>query len=77
MYFLKEWWTHLWLNEGYATFVENLCVAHLFPEFDIWTQFVSDIYIRALELDCLKSSHPIEVYYIIAVVEFNVNSLRI
>ncbi|KAL1129384.1 hypothetical protein AAG570_013911 [Ranatra chinensis] len=56
-----EWWTHLWLNEGYATFVENLCVAHLFPEYDIWTQFVSDMYIRALELDCLKNSHPIEV----------------
>ncbi|CAH1397947.1 unnamed protein product [Nezara viridula] len=56
-----EWWTHLWLNEGYATFVENLCVAHLFPEYDIWTQFVSDIYTRALELDCLKSSHPIEI----------------
>lgn len=56
-----EWWTHLWLNEGYASFVEFLCVAHLFPEYDIWTQFVTDMYIRALELDCLKNSHPIEV----------------
>ncbi|XP_069697519.1 puromycin-sensitive aminopeptidase isoform X2 [Periplaneta americana] len=56
-----EWWTHLWLNEGYASFVEFLCVAHLFPEYDIWTQFVTDTYIRALELDCLKNSHPIEV----------------
>lgn len=56
-----EWWTHLWLNEGYASFVEFLCVNHLFPQYDIWTQFVTDMYIRALELDCLKSSHPIEV----------------
>ncbi|XP_076169420.1 puromycin-sensitive aminopeptidase [Ptiloglossa arizonensis] len=56
-----EWWTHLWLNEGYASFVEFLCVAHLFPEYDIWTQFVTDTYIGALELDALKSSHPIEV----------------
>ncbi|XP_044269903.1 puromycin-sensitive aminopeptidase [Tribolium madens] len=56
-----EWWTHLWLNEGYASFVEYLCVDHLFPEYDIWTQFVNDTYIRALELDCLKNSHPIEV----------------
>ncbi|XP_066991681.2 puromycin-sensitive aminopeptidase isoform X2 [Anabrus simplex] len=56
-----EWWTHLWLNEGYASFVEFLCVAHLFPEYDIWTQFVTDTYIRALELDWLKNSHPIEV----------------
>ncbi|XP_046969043.1 puromycin-sensitive aminopeptidase [Vanessa cardui] len=56
-----EWWTHLWLNEGYASFVEFLCVNHLFPEYDIWTQFVTETYIRALELDCLKNSHPIEV----------------
>ncbi|XP_011349925.1 puromycin-sensitive aminopeptidase isoform X2 [Ooceraea biroi] len=56
-----EWWTHLWLNEGYASFVEFLCVAHLFPEYDIWTQFVTDTHIRALELDALKNSHPIEV----------------
>lgn len=56
-----EWWTHLWLNEGYATFVEYLCVDHLYPEYDIWTQFVTNTYIRALELDSLKNSHPIEV----------------
>ncbi|XP_059468459.1 puromycin-sensitive aminopeptidase isoform X2 [Neocloeon triangulifer] len=56
-----EWWTHLWLNEGYASFVEFLCVEHLFPEYDIWTQFVTDTYVRALELDCLENSHPIEV----------------
>ncbi|KAK6630961.1 hypothetical protein RUM44_003133 [Polyplax serrata] len=56
-----EWWTHLWLNEGYASFVEFLCVEHLFPEYDIWTQFVTDTYCKALELDCLDNSHPIEV----------------
>ncbi|KAI5696817.1 hypothetical protein M8J75_000551 [Diaphorina citri] len=56
-----EWWTHLWLNEGYASFVEFLCVHHLFPEYDIWTQFVTDNLVRALELDALKSSHPIEI----------------
>ncbi|XP_065204274.1 puromycin-sensitive aminopeptidase-like [Planococcus citri] len=56
-----EWWTDLWLNEGYASFVEYLCVAYLFPEYDIWTQFVTDMHCRALELDALKNSHPIEI----------------
>lgn len=56
-----EWWTHLWLNEGYASFTEFLCVDHIFPEYDIWTQFLTDMYTRALELDGLKNSHPIEV----------------
>lgn len=56
-----EWWTYLWLNEGYASFVEFLCVNHIFPEYDIWTQFVTDMHTRALELDTLQNSHPIEV----------------
>ncbi|XP_077997476.1 puromycin-sensitive aminopeptidase-like [Glandiceps talaboti] len=56
-----EWWTHLWLNEGFASWIEYLCVDHCFPSYDIWTQFVTNDYTRALELDAMKNSHPIEV----------------
>lgn len=56
-----EWWTHLWLNEGFASWVEFLAVDHLFPEWNIWTQFVFTDMGRALSLDGLKSSHPIEI----------------
>jgi puromycin-sensitive aminopeptidase len=56
-----EWWTHLWLNEGFASFMENTCTNALYPEYDIWTQFVADTLIDALDLDALKNSHPIEV----------------
>jgi len=56
-----EWWTHLWLNEGFASWIEYLCVDHCFPEYDIWTQFATSDFTRALELDALKNSHPIEV----------------
>lgn len=56
-----EWWTHLWLNEGFASWIEYLAVHHLFPEWDIWTQFVYFDLNRALELDALKNTHPVEV----------------
>ncbi|BHF83798.1 hypothetical protein SprV_0902694500 [Sparganum proliferum] len=56
-----EWWTHLWLNEGFATWIEFLAVDYCFPDYDIWTLFVSQEYARALRLDELKMSHPIEV----------------
>lgn len=56
-----EWWTHLWLNEGFASWIEYLCVDHCFPEYDIWTQFVSSDFTKAMELDALRNSHPIEV----------------
>ena len=56
-----EWWTHLWLNEGFASYIEYLVVDHLFPKWDMWTQFAYQDLGRALELDSLEHSHPIEV----------------
>ena len=56
-----EWWTHLWLNEGFASYIEYLAVDHIFPEWDIWSQFVNMDHSRALELDGLQNTHPIEV----------------
>lgn len=58
-----EWWTHLWLNEGYATFVESLCVDHLFPEFKIWMQFVTETWATALDLDrfTLLKFNPLKI----------------
>ncbi len=56
-----EWWTHLWLNEGFASYIEYLAVDHLFPEWDIWTQFLDADFGRALHADELKHTHAIEV----------------
>lgn len=56
-----EWWTDLWLNEGFATYIENLAVDYIFPQWDIWTQFVFSDQGTALKLDSLKNTHPIEV----------------
>ena len=56
-----DWWTYLWLNEGFASWIEYLAVDHCFPEWDIWTSFISSDLNRALKLDSLKSSHPVEV----------------
>ncbi|KAF9378269.1 hypothetical protein CPB97_009671 [Podila verticillata] len=56
-----EWWDHLWLNEGFATWVGTLAVDHLFPDWDTWANFTISEYQRGLSLDSLRSSHPIEV----------------
>ncbi|CAI0401332.1 unnamed protein product [Linum tenue] len=55
-----EWWTHLWLNEGFATWVSYLATDSLFPEWKIWTQFLDET-VEGLKLDGLAESHPIEV----------------
>ena len=56
-----HWWTDLWLNEGFASYMENLCTDHLFPEWHVWDLYLADRYTVALRLDALGNSHPIEV----------------
>ena len=56
-----EWWTHLWLNEGFASYMEYVAIDKLFPKWNIWTQFVFIEHSRGLALDGLASTHAIEV----------------
>jgi aminopeptidase N len=35
-----DWWSELWLNEGFATWVGWLAIDHLYPEWNVWGQFV-------------------------------------
>ncbi|KAK4580849.1 hypothetical protein RGQ29_024481 [Quercus rubra] len=54
-----EWRTHLWLNEGFATWVSYLAADRLFPKWKVWTQFLDDN-TEGLGMDGLRESHPIE-----------------
>jgi len=56
-----KWWTHLWLNEGFASFIEYLAIDEIFPDWEAWTQFVSTEMADAFSLDALENTHPIEV----------------
>lgn len=55
-----KWWTDLWLNEGFASWIEYLAVDHLYPDWDMWTQFIIDEQQSALKLDALENTHAIE-----------------
>ena len=55
-----KWWDALWLNESFASWMGTKAVDWLFPEWAMWTQFVNMDTNRALSLDGLKNSHPIE-----------------
>ncbi|KAI3744246.1 hypothetical protein L1987_57323 [Smallanthus sonchifolius] len=55
-----EWWTHLWLNKGFATWVNYLAADGLFPEWQMWTQFPKES-TAGIRFDGISESHPIEV----------------
>ena len=37
-----KWWDYLWLNEGFATYVEFIGVQASHPSYEIWSQFLGD-----------------------------------
>lgn len=53
------WWNDLWLNEGFASYMEYKGVNYVHPEWKINWQFLSDDFANTLRLDARLSSHPI------------------
>ncbi|XP_037790314.1 uncharacterized protein LOC119585704 [Penaeus monodon] len=56
-----SWWTDLWLNEGFASYVEYIGINHVEPKWQVMEQFVLREVQEVFGLDCLESSHPISI----------------
>ncbi|CAL4084418.1 unnamed protein product [Meganyctiphanes norvegica] len=54
-----EWWDDLWLNEGFASYIEYKGVASYETDWDMESQFVVNDLQRVFTLDAQLSSHPI------------------
>jgi len=55
------WWDDLWLNEGFANWMQTFCSDKITPEWKMWEIYVGMEQARSLQLDGLRSSHPIQV----------------
>ncbi|KAM6037102.1 endoplasmic reticulum aminopeptidase 1 isoform 1-T2 [Theristicus caerulescens] len=53
-----EWWNDLWLNEGFAKFMEFVSVNITHPELRVEDSFLRRCF-DAMSVDALNSSHPI------------------
>uniref|UniRef100_A0AAQ4S9I5 Aminopeptidase n=1 Tax=Gasterosteus aculeatus aculeatus TaxID=481459 RepID=A0AAQ4S9I5_GASAC len=53
-----EWWNDLWLNEGFAKFMEYVSLRVTYPELQVDDIFLGKCF-EAMEVDSLSSSHPV------------------
>ncbi|XP_040010464.1 leucyl-cystinyl aminopeptidase [Xiphias gladius] len=53
-----SWWNDLWLNEGFATYMQYMSLQTVFPQLDIGNLFLT-VRFRALDKDALNSSHAV------------------
>lgn len=53
------WWDDLWLNESFATFMSNLAMDALHPEWDVWADFLSAETDIAMSADAQLTTRPI------------------
>ncbi|NRR32027.1 M1 family metallopeptidase [Oxalobacteraceae bacterium] len=52
------WWDDLWLNEGFASWMESRTTARLHPEWNS-TLAAVDVRERAMERDAMATTHPV------------------
>lgn len=57
-----EWWDDLWLNEGFARFMEHYILEKIRPEFRIMDKYLRQVHHLAIHSDRdLGNTHPVQV----------------
>jgi tricorn protease interacting factor F2/3 len=54
-------WKYLWLNESFATYFGYGVVAHYYPDWGIWQQFLQGTTATAMNRDALRENVAIEI----------------
>lgn len=54
-----EFWNDLWLNEGFASYIEYMGTEAVFPDWGMREQILKDDFYRVISIDASLATHPI------------------
>lgn len=55
-----KWWDDLWLNESFANVMEYVAPASLFPEWDLWSTFITQEGLGSLRRDSIAGVQAVK-----------------
>jgi aminopeptidase N len=55
------WWDDLWLNEGFAKWMEFIETNRIHPEWDLFEQFIAQRWLAVMQDDAVSFSHPVNM----------------
>ncbi|CAF4278032.1 unnamed protein product, partial [Rotaria sp. Silwood2] len=56
-----SWWDDLWLNEGFAKWMEFVYTDKICPEWDLYEQFIANRWLAVMQNDAISFSHPVNM----------------
>jgi aminopeptidase N len=56
-----EWWNDLWLNESFANLMEYIAIDALYPDWNIWLDYVTSEPLFALRRDSIDGVQSVQV----------------
>lgn len=46
-----KWWDDIWLNEGFARYMEHVVLENIRPHYQPWIKYIQQVYINGMKVD--------------------------
>ncbi|CAF3969874.1 unnamed protein product, partial [Rotaria sp. Silwood1] len=56
-----SWWDDIWLNEGFAAWMEHVAINKIYPDWNIYEEHLIHAWFLIMQDDSMSFSHPVSL----------------